>query len=175
MSHSKFAKNVDKKAKTGAQKSKLFSRAVKLIMVEARLSGGNKEASGLKSAIEKAREIEMPIDNIERAIKKAIEAPENLESILYEGYGPGGSQFVIEALTESRNKAAQEIRHIFTKYGYSLGGPGSVLWAFTKKSTNWIPNQEIELRESDLEVYEKMIEELEENDEVQNIYTNFKS
>lgn len=172
MSHSKFAKNVGKKAKTGAQKSKDFSRAVKLIMVEARLANGNKEASGLRNAIEKAKEVEMPLENIERAIKKATETPEDLETILYEGYGPGGSQFIIETLTNNRNKAAQEVRHIFSKHGFSLGGPGSVTWAFTKEGMEWKSTQDITLGEEDKEVYEKMLEDLEDNDEVQNVYTN---
>jgi transcriptional/translational regulatory protein YebC/TACO1 len=173
MSHSKFVKNEGKKSKTGAQKSKLFSKAVKLIMTEARASHGNRDAAGLKRAIEKAKEVEMPIDNIERAIKKATEEKDNLESITYEAYGPGGVQMVIEALTENRNKAAQEVRAILSKNGCSLAGPGAVTWAFTKKGMEWIPNEMMELPDGpDLETLERILEEFEDNDEVQEVFTN---
>jgi transcriptional/translational regulatory protein YebC/TACO1 len=173
MSHSKFAKNVGKKAKTGAQKSKLFTKAVKLIMQEARASNGNREAYGLKRAIEKAKEVEMPADNIERAIKKATEEKNNLESITYEAYGTGGVQLVIEALTENRNKAAQEVRAILSKNGCSLAGVGAVTWAFTKKGMEWIPNEMVTFPEGpDGESLEKILEEFEDNDEVQEVFTN---
>ncbi len=173
MSHSKFVKNEGKKYKTGAQKSKLFTKAVKLIMTEARASNGNRDAFGLKRAIEKAKEVEMPIDNIERAIKKATEEKSNLESITYEAYGPGGVQLVIEALTENRNKAAQEVRAILSKNGCSLAGVGAVTWAFTKKGMEWIPSETMELPQgADLETLERILEEFEDNDEVQEVFTN---
>ncbi len=173
MSHSKFVKNEGKKSKTGAQKSKLFTKAVKLIMTEARASNGNRDAAGLKRAIEKAKEVEMPVDNIERAIKKATEEKDNLESITYEAYGPGGVQMVIEALTENRNKAAQEVRAILSKNGCSLAGPGAVTWAFTKKGMEWIPNETMELPQGvDLETLERILEEFVDNDEVQEVFTN---
>ncbi len=173
MSHSKFAKNEGKKAKTGAQKSKLFTKAVKLIMTEARACNGNRDASGLKRAIEKAKECEMPLDNIERAIKKATEEKNNLESITYEAYGPGGVQLVIEALTENRNKAAQEVRAILSKNGCALAGVGAVTWAFTKKGMEWIPNEIMPYPEgTDGEQLEKILEDFEDNDEVQEVFTN---
>ncbi len=173
MSHSKFVKNEGKKSKTGAQKSKLFTKAVKLIMTEARASNGNRDAYGLKRAIEKAKEVEMPIDNIDRAIKKATEEKSNLESITYEAYGPGGVQLVIEALTENRNKAAQEVRAILSKNGCSLAGVGAVTWAFTKKGMEWIPNETMELAEgSERDTLEKLLEDFEDNDEVQEVFTN---
>jgi transcriptional/translational regulatory protein YebC/TACO1 len=175
MSHSKFAKNVGKKAKTGAEKSKLFTKAVKLIIQEAKISNGNRDSYGLKRAIDKAKEIEMPIDNIERAIKKATEEKNNLENITYEAYGPGGVGLIIEALTENRNKAAQEVRHILSKYGCSLGGLGSVTWSFEKKGQDWIPIQFVEnVGESDLNNLEKILEDFEENDEIQEVFTNLK-
>ena len=173
MSHSKFAKNEGKKAKTGAQKSKLFTKAVKLIMTEARLCNGNREAGGLKRAIEKAKEVEMPMDNIDRAIKKATEEKSNLESITYEAYGPGGVQLVIEALTENRNKAAQEVRAILSKNGCSLAGVGAVTWAFTKHGMEWVPNETVAFPEgADGEALEKLLEDFEDNDEVQEVFTN---
>lgn len=173
MSHSKFAKNVGKKAKTGAQKSKLFTKAVKLIMTEARVANGNRESYGLKRAIEKAKEIEMPLDNIERAIKKATEEKNNLEHITYEAYGPGGVQMIIQALTENRNKAAQEVRHILSKYGCALAAPGSVTWAFGKEGVEWIPKETMELtNEEDGSTLEKILEDFDDNEEVQEVFTN---
>ena len=115
----------------------------------------------------------MPADNIERAVKKGAGADaEALESITYEAYGPAGSALIIEALTTSRNKAAQEIKFILSKHGFTLATPGSALWAFTKEQDGWKPNSTISLSEKDGKILEKLIEELEDNDEVQDVYTN---
>ena len=110
MSHSQWEKKKYKKAASEAKVSKLYSKLVRNIMTEAKLSGGNRDASGLKAAIAKARAVDMPSDNIERAIKKANEQSTQMESITYEAYGPGGVGMIIEALTDNRNKAAQEMR-----------------------------------------------------------------
>jgi YebC/PmpR family DNA-binding regulatory protein len=176
MSHSKWAKTEYKKAASDAKKSKMFTKVVKLIITEAKKSNGNKESPGLKSAIEKARNVDMPNDNIERAIKKATESGSQMENITYEAYGPGGVGMIIEALTENRNKAAQEVRHILTKNGYELGVMGSVSWGFEKKidgdGINWIPTLTIPVNEEDSPLLEKIIDELEDNDEVQSVFTN---
>jgi transcriptional/translational regulatory protein YebC/TACO1 len=114
----------------------------------------------------------MPNDSIERAVKKATESSANLESITYESYGPGGSALIIEALTENRNKAAQEIKHILSNHGFALAGMGSATWAFQKTSEGWNPSSTIPLSEEDSKILLELIDELEENDEVQDVFTN---
>jgi transcriptional/translational regulatory protein YebC/TACO1 len=115
----------------------------------------------------------MPTDNIERAIKKGSSSEaQTLEAITYEAYGPGGSALIIEALTENRNKAAQEIKFILSKHGFSLAIPGSATWAFTKENREWKANTTTPLTETDETILETLINELEDNDEVQDVYTN---
>ncbi len=173
--HNKWAQIKHKKAITDSKKSKIFSKIVRYIAVEAKLSGG-KESPGLRSAIEKAKKVNMPADNIERAIKKASEPGAHMDAVLYETYGPGGVGIMIETLTDSKNRTVQDIKHILTKNGFELGGIHSVAWSFTKEKTEeglvWKPNMFVPLSDSDLELLDKLVEELEELDDIQDIYTN---
>jgi transcriptional/translational regulatory protein YebC/TACO1 len=173
--HNKWAQIKHKKAITDAKKSKIFSKLVRFIAVEAKLSGG-KESPGLRAAIEKAKKVNMPAENIERAIKKASEPSAQMEAITYEAYGPGGAGLIIETLTDSKNRTAQDIKHILSKNGFALGGIGSVVWAFRKEITPegliWQPTTSVTLADNDLELLEALVEELEENDDVQEVFTN---
>jgi YebC/PmpR family DNA-binding regulatory protein len=171
--HNKWSKIKHKKAVTDAQKSKVFSKVVKLIQVESRLASGDENAPGLRAAIEKAKEANMPKENIERAIKKGSGSDtQELESITYESYGPGGAALIIQALTDNRNRSAQEIKHILSRNGYELATPGSASWAFTRNGSEWTANTTIPVSEYDGEKLSKIIEELEESDEVQEVFTN---
>lgn len=174
--HNKWSKIKNKKAITDAYKAKVFSKLIKLITIESKKSKGDQSSPALRSAIEKARSANVPNDNIERAIKKGVGGgDENMEQITYESYGPGGSALIIESLTANRNKAAQEIKHILTKNGFELATPGSAAWAFTKNPDgSWQPNIEIELNQIDTTKLEELIDALEENEEVQEVYTNAK-
>jgi YebC/PmpR family DNA-binding regulatory protein len=169
--HNKWSKIKHKKAASDAQKSKIFSKVVKLLTSEAKKSGGNLESPGLKSAVEKAKQVNMPKENIENAIKKA-ERSEEMERITYEAYGPGGSALIIEALTSNRNKTAAEVKYILSKWGLFLAEPGSAVWAFEKQSGQWLPKNTIALSENDLTELEKIVNELEDNDEIQEVFTN---
>ena len=172
--HNKWSKIKNKKAVTDAYKARVFTKLVRFITVESKKSKGDANSPGLRAAIEKAKAENVPSDNIERAIKKGIggEGGE-MEQITYEAYGPGGCALIIEAVTQNRNKAAQEIKHILTKNGYELAVPGSASWAFTKKvEGSWNPNMNIQISEEDGTKLNTLIEELEENDEVQEVYTN---
>lgn len=171
--HNKWAQIKRKKAVTDAKKSKIFTKIVRLIGSEARLSKGDVNAPGLRAAIEKAKEANMPAENIERAIKKASEPSANLESITYEAYGPGGAGIIIEVLTDNRNRSAQEIKHILTRNNYALAGIGSVVWAFTKAPGGaWIPTSFVEVNDEDAAALDTLIDEIEENDDVQDVFTN---
>ena len=169
--HNKWSKIKRQKEKTDAEKSKIYGKLVRMISVEAKLSNGVM-SPGLKTAIEKAREANVPNDNIERALKRAGESENDLETIIYEAYGPGGSALIIEALTANRNKAAQEIKHILSGHGITLASIGSATWAFEKSADGWSPKTTVELQENDGLELENIIDELEANDEVQNVFTN---
>jgi YebC/PmpR family DNA-binding regulatory protein len=170
--HNKWSKIKRQKEHTDAQKSKLYGKMVRMISVESRLAHGNISSPGLKAAIERAREANVPNDNIERAIKKASEGGENLESVTYEAYGPGGCAIIIEALTSNRNKAAQEIKHILSMHNISLAGMGSAAWAFEKTIGTWTPKTTTPLSAEDGDKLSLLLNDLEENDEVQEVFTN---
>jgi YebC/PmpR family DNA-binding regulatory protein len=171
--HNKWSKIKRQKAGTDAAKSKIFSKMARAIATASRLANGDTTSPSLRTAIEKAREYNMPIDNIERAVKKGVGGDtETMESITYEAYGPGGCALVIEALTSNRNKAAQEVKFILSESGFTLAAPGSATWAFTKENGEWKPNMTVALSSEDESILEKLIESLEDNDEVQDVYTN---
>ncbi len=171
--HNKFSKIKREKAKTDAQKSKMFSKMAKLIQVEAKKASGNLSSPGLRAAIEKAKSVSMPSENIDRAVSKAMGADaEQMESIVYEAYGPGGSALIIDVLTTNRNKSAAEVKHILSENGASLATPGSASWAFEKTPDGWMPKTAMELSDEDAFKLEKLIEDLENNEDVQDVYTN---
>ena len=134
--HSKWATIKHKKAATDAKRGKVFTKLIKMLTVAAKGGGGNPDTNpSLRLAIDKAKEANMPQDNIERAIKKGTgELPGvSYESISYEGYGPGGVAFYIDVLTDNKNRVSSEIRTIFSKSGGNLAGAGAVSWLFEKK------------------------------------------
>jgi YebC/PmpR family DNA-binding regulatory protein len=135
--HSKWSSIKHKKAASDAKKGKAFTKLSRAIQVAAREGGGDPAGNAaLSLAIQKARDASMPKDNIERAIAKGTGADADaaaFESVVYEGYGPGGVAILVDALTDNRNRTSSEVRHLFTKYGGNLGEPGSVAWTFEKK------------------------------------------
>ncbi|MCC6345883.1 MAG: YebC/PmpR family DNA-binding transcriptional regulator [Nitrospirales bacterium] len=134
--HSKWAQIKHKKAHTDAKRGKAFTKIVKEISVAARMGGGDPDGNPrLRLAIEKAKEANMPSDNVRKAIMKGTgELPgTTYEESTYEGYGPGGAALLIETLTDNRNRTVSEVRHILSKNGGSLGEAGCVSWMFEKK------------------------------------------
>lgn len=134
--HSKWAQIKHKKAQVDAKKGKIFTKLVREISVAAKLGGGDPEKNPrLRAAIEKAREFNMPMENIKRAIMKGTGelAGAAYEEVVYEGYGPGGVAILIEAMTDNKNRTVSEIRHILSRHGGSLGESGCVSWLFEKK------------------------------------------
>lgn len=173
--HNKWSQIKHKKEITDGKKSKIFSKLVKFIAVEARLSGG-KDSPGLRSAIEKAKKVNMPKDIIERAVKKASDSNVVMENIMYEAYGPGGVGIIIETLTDSKNRTAQDVKHILAENGTAFAGIGSVSWAFKREISPeglvWIPTTTVEVSDDDLALLDKLVEDLENNDDVQDVFTN---
>jgi YebC/PmpR family DNA-binding regulatory protein len=132
--HSQFKNIMHRKGRQDAQKSKLFGKLAREITVAAKLGVPDPAMNPrLRAAVIAARQENMPKDNIERAIKKAIGGEgENYDEIRYEGYGPGGVAIIVEALTDNRNRAASDIRSYFTKSGGNLGETGSVAFMFDR-------------------------------------------
>ncbi|MCK9250936.1 MAG: YebC/PmpR family DNA-binding transcriptional regulator [Solirubrobacteraceae bacterium] len=135
--HSKWAGIKHKKAIVDAKRGKLFTKLGRHITVAAKEGGGDVTGNpALALAVQKAKDASMPKDNIQRAIDKGTGAgadAANYENVMYEGYGPGGVALLVEALTDNRNRTGSEVRHTFSKYGGSLGEPGSVAYLFDKK------------------------------------------
>lgn len=132
--HSQFKNIMHRKGRQDAQKSKLFGKLAREITVAAKLGTPDPNMNPrLRAAIIAARQENMPKDNIERAVKKALgNEGENYDEIRYEGYGPGGVAVIVEALTDNRNRAASDIRSFFTKSGGNLGETGSVSFMFDR-------------------------------------------
>ncbi|MBR5367501.1 MAG: YebC/PmpR family DNA-binding transcriptional regulator [Clostridiales bacterium] len=133
--HSKWNNIKNKKEKTDAQKGKVFTKIGKEIAICVREGGGDPNTNGkLRELIAKAKANNVPNDNIDRAIKKAMGAEAvQYEEITYEGYGPSGVAVIVETATDSRNRTASDIRHYFDKYGGNLGATGCVSYMFDDK------------------------------------------
>ncbi len=145
--HSKWSTIKRKKAKTDAQRGKTFTKLIKEITVAARTGGGDESANpALRTAIANAKAANMPVANIERAIKKGTgELPGvSYEEVTYEGYGPGGTALLIRALTDNKNRTVAEIRHFLSKYNGNLGESGCVSWIFDKKGIITIQTSSID-------------------------------
>jgi len=171
--HSKWAKLKHVKGKTDAQKAKLFSKLVRFITVEVKKAKGDKNAPGVRTAVEKARAANMPLDNIERALSKASGDGTELEQVTYEAYGPGGCALVIEAYTDNRNRTVQELKHLLSLHGGVLANPGAAIWAFQKSAEGKLEaTAPIELSDEDAQKMAGLSDALEEHDDVNEIYTN---
>ncbi len=134
--HSKWHSIKHKKAAADARRGRIFTRIIKEISVAARLGGGDPEANPrLRTVLEQARAVNMPAENIRRAIRRGTgeEPGVSYEEATYEGYGPGGVALLIEVLTDNRNRTVGELRHLLSRHGGNLGEVNSVAWMFEKK------------------------------------------
>jgi YebC/PmpR family DNA-binding regulatory protein len=134
--HSKWHSIKHKKGRADAKRGQAFTQVIKEITVAARLGGGDAGANPrLRLALQRAKALNMPKDNMNRAVKKGTGELEgfNLEEVVYEGYGQGGVAVLIEATTDNKNRTVSELRHLFSKFGGSLSEAGSVAWMFQKK------------------------------------------
>ncbi len=232
--HSKWSTIKHKKAAQDAKRGKAFDRLNKEIMVAARVGGADPDSNPrLRTAISKARGLNMPSDNIKRAIQKGLgELPgQQIEEITYEGYGPAGVAVYVEAMTDNKNRTVGEVRHVFSKHGGNLAASGAVAYLFKRRGMfviehgdeeavlaatldagaedvysedgnvvvlcdvpnfsavedalekagikatmaelSMIPNTKVELDENDARKVLRLIDALEENEDVQNVYANF--
>jgi len=179
--HSKWSTIRHKKAAADAKRGKVFTKLIKEITIAARIGGGDPDANPrLRTAIADAKAENMPKDNIDRAIKKGAGELEGVsyEEVNYEGYGPGGVAILVEVMTDNRNRAASDVRFIFSKNGGSLGEAGCVAWMFSKKGTivfNKDQASEEELMEIALEVGAEDVEDQEDQYQVTTAWEDFEA
>lgn len=134
--HSKWANTKHRKAAQDAKRSKIFTKIIRELVTAAKLGGGDPDSNPrLRAAMDKALANNMTRDTMNRTIARGVGGDDdsNMESIIYEGYGPGGTAVMIECLSDNRNRTVGEVRHAFTKCGGNLGTDGSVAYLFTKK------------------------------------------
>lgn len=171
--HNKFSKIKHKKAATDAKKSKIFSAHVQAITVAIKEAGGDVTSASVKTAVEKARADNMPKQSIDRAIDRVSgKNAAAMDAVTYEAYGPGGVALIIEGFTDNKNRTSQDIKHILSSSGSSLAAQGSASWAFEKEGGVWKPKSTTPLPDEDRAKLEKLVEKLEENEDVNAVFSN---
>lgn len=158
-----------------AKRGQLFTKLIREISVAARQGGADPEGnSRLRLAIQRARDANMPLDTIERAIKRGTGAGEaaSLEEITYEGYGPGGAAILVEALTDNRNRTAAEVRSAFTRGGGNLGETGCVSWIFEARGVLTIPGNGCDLEEVALQAIDMGASDFQIDGDELEVYTD---
>jgi len=172
--HSHWAGIKHRKGLNDAKRGKVFTKHGKLITIAAR-GGGNPDTNfQLRLAIDRARLDNMPKENIERAIKRGTGElkGDELSEIVYEAFGPGGIMMIIKTLTDNRNRTVSEIKTILGKFDAKFGGPGSVMWNFDSEDSELKPKNIFKVDEKTREQYKKLLEALDDQDDVQEIYDN---
>jgi YebC/PmpR family DNA-binding regulatory protein len=174
--HSHWAGIKHRKGINDAKRAKIFTKFGKLITIAAREGGGSPDTNfKLKLVIDQARAVNMPKENIERAIKRGtgeLKDAAEIQEVIYEAYGPGGIMMIVKTLTDNKNRTVSEIKAILTKFGGKLGGPGSVRWNFEMNGPELKPKNVMEIDEKIRTEYEKLLEALDNQDDVQEIYDN---
>jgi len=174
--HSKWATIKRDKAANDSKRGQVFSKLSRLITVAAKKGGGDLDSNpALRLAVEKAKENRMPKENIEKAIDKGTGklSGEHIEEVTYEGFGPGGFAFMVEAVTDNRNRTVAELRTIFSRHGGNLGTPGSVGYIFGPDPKNPVFCMEV----TDSDISDKLfdfVQALEDHDDVQEVFYNFR-
>lgn len=173
--HSKWASIKHQKGVTDAKRGKLFTKLTREIIVAVREGGSNPETNfRLRLAVQKARDSSMPLDNIERAIKRgsgAIEGAALIEMLL-EGYGPGGAAILVQALTDNRNRTLQNVRNVFTRGGGSLGESGCVAWIFDLKGLITVNADNLDVDELALEAIDAGADDVNTEGSCVEVYTS---
>ncbi len=172
--HSHWKQIKYKKAQTDQKKSQLFSKLLNAISIAAKTDPNPDFNPRLRTAIEKAKENNVPQENIERAIEKAKLKQDNLEELIIEAYAFNGVPLIIEAITDNRNRTISQIKSILKDFEAKIAEPGSVLWAFNfnQKEQVYEPKYIQDVSEEEKEKILKLLSALDDQDEVQDVYTN---
>jgi YebC/PmpR family DNA-binding regulatory protein len=173
--HSHWAGIKHKKEATDQKRGKVFSKLLTAISAAAKSEPNPDFNPRLRTAVMKAREASVPQENIERAIKRSSETSESLEELIFEAYGPGGVAIMMEAVSDNRNRTIQEVKIILKEFGGKWAEAGSVRWAFEPAQGGeggWRAKFPQEISEEDKKKLSTLVETLEENDDVQKVFTN---
>ncbi len=173
--HSHWAGIKHKKGVTDQKRGQVFSKLLAAITVAAKNEPNPDFNPRLRDAILKAKEFSVPGENIERAVKRASDAGANLEEVIIEAYGPGGTAVIAEAVTDSKNRTVAEVKKIVGDNGGKWADPGSVRWAFDAPAPGkqgWQPKFPQVISPEDTEKLSELVEALKEHDDVQEVYTN---
>lgn len=180
--HSKWAQIKHQKGVADEKRGRLFSKLLNAISAAAKLEPNPNFNPRLRAAIEKAKENNVPKENIERAIKKASEPGQKIEKLIFEAYGPGGTAILIEAISDNKNRSIAEIKKVLTDHEAKWAEEGSVRWAFEQiadqhglgadSQGNWKAKFQQEISESDKRKLKNLVEALENREDVQMVYTN---
>lgn len=173
--HSHWATTQRRKSAIDAKRSSLFTKLAKNITIAARQGGGDPSFNfKLRLAVDQAKAGNLTKDSIEKAIKRGTGEMDGgqLEELVYEGYGPGKVAFIIEAVTDNKNRSSAEIKHLFSKFDGSMGGPNSVSWMFDRKGVILIPKPAQEKKEEiEMQIIESGAEDFKEEPEIMAVYT----
>ncbi len=174
--HSKWATTKRQKATVDAKRSSAFTKVANVITIAARKGGDPEMNFSLRMAIDRAREVNMPKENIERAIKRGAGelGGAALEELTYEGFGPAKARLIIEVLTDNKNRTAADIKHLLAQYGGALGAAGSVAWHFERKGVIRIAKENltgINWDESELELIDNGADDIKQEEEGTTIFT----
>ena len=172
--HSKWSSIKHQKGVTDARRGQLFTKLTREIIVAVREGGGNPEVNfRLRLAIQKARDSNMPLDNIERAIKRGCGQTEgaNLAEMVLEGYGARGTAILVQALTDNRNRTLQDVRNIFSRHGGSLGESGCVAWLFDSRGLITVETNDLDAEELALQAIDAGAEDVKVENKYIEIYT----
>ncbi len=170
--HSHWAGIKHKKEAEDKKRSQVFSKILSAITAAAKSDPHPDFNPKLRSLVEKAKDLQVPQDNIERAIKKAKESGNSIEELILEAYGPGGAALLIEATTDNKNRTISEIKKILNESEAKWAESGSVRWAFEEKDGIWEAKFKIDINEEDKNKLENLISELKDHNDVLEIYTN---
>lgn len=171
--HSKWSQIKHKKAASDQKKSAIFGKLARAIIVTARDNPDPKTNLPLKTTIEKARSLNMPNENIERALKRVTDASRlQLEKLQLEALGPGNSALIITAITDNRNRTLQELKTLLAEYHARVVNPGSLSWMFSKQGSAFVAVTTTHLSPDDQQTLAGLLEALGDHEDVQDIFTN---
>lgn len=171
--HNKWTQIKHKKAATDSKRSKIFGKFSRLITIESKKAHGDISSPTLRVVIERAQKENMTADAIDRAVIKGMGSDAgSMEPVLFEAYGPGGCALLMDGLTDNKNRTVAEIKHILSKRGLSLAGQGAAVWAFMRINEGYEPTTTVPLSEEDGHILSEILEDLDEHDDIQEVYTN---
>ncbi|MDP3794473.1 MAG: YebC/PmpR family DNA-binding transcriptional regulator [bacterium] len=170
--HSKWSQIKHKKAATDAKRGELFSKLLKNIAIAARSNPNPQANPTLRAAIDKARDANVPSDNIERALARAREAKDNMETVVVEAYGPGGIALMVTATTDNRNRLMMELRKLLEDHGARVAEPGSARWAFIESAGVFEAKITQPVPDAEAEKLSALEETLQNHPDVESVVTN---